>query len=168
MDKILVPVRGSPNCEIAIQHVVRLFQNNAALEVHLLNVQPPFRNDVTRFVRKRDLDSYYQEEAEKALRPSREQLDRVGVPYAVHVEVGDSARCITETARRLKCDHILLATARKNTLTRLVEDSVTNRVLELTSVPVEVIAGTDVSRWERYGIPAAVGAAVALVVAATA
>ncbi|MEJ8835628.1 HAD-IC family P-type ATPase [Ramlibacter sp. AN1133] len=166
MDTILVPVRGSANCDAAIQHAIRLFMNNTALQIHLLNVQPPFSSDVARFVRKRDRDSFYREQAAQALRASRERLDRFGIPYAVHVQVGDSARCITQTARRLRCDHILMATARKNTLTRLVEDSVTNRVLELTTVPVEVIAGEGVSNWERYGIPAAIGAALALFLAA--
>ncbi|MBL0394638.1 universal stress protein [Ramlibacter monticola] len=166
MDKILVPVRGTRNCEAAIQHVIRLFMNNTALEIHLLNVQPPFRIDVARFVRKRDRDGFHREEAEKALRSCRERLDRFGIPYAVHVQVGDSARCITQTAERLHCDHIVLATARKNTLTRLVEDSVTNRVMELTTVPVEVVAGQGVSNWERYGIPAAFAAVLALFLAA--
>jgi nucleotide-binding universal stress UspA family protein len=168
MQKVLVPVRGSPNCEVVIRHVIQEFMKNTAIEVHLLNVQPPFRTDVSRFVRKRARDGFYQEQAEKALRPCREQLDRFGVPYAVHVEVGDSARCITRCAERLHCDHILLGTARKNTLTRLVEDSVTNRVLELTHVPVEVIAGTGVSQWERWGIPAALAALAAVFLVAAA
>jgi Ca2+-transporting ATPase len=168
MQKVLVPVRGSPNCEVVIRHVIQEFMKNTSIEVHLLNVQPPFRTDVSRFVRKRARDGFYQEQAEKALRPCREQLDRFGVPYAVHVEVGDSARCITRCAERLHCDHILLGTARKNTLTRLVEDSVTNRVLELTHVPVEVIAGTGVSQWERWGIPAALAALAAVFLVAAA
>jgi nucleotide-binding universal stress UspA family protein len=168
MQKILVPVRGSPNCEVVIQHVVREFMKNSTMEVHLLNVQPPFRSDVARFVRKRERDGFHQEQAEIALRGCREKLDRFGVPYTVHVEVGDSAQCITRMAERLRCDHILLATARKNTLTRLVEDSVTNRVLELTNVPVEVISGKSVSQWERYGIPAAMAAVAAMLLAAVA
>jgi len=57
------------------------------------------------------------------------------------------------------------ATARKNSLTRLVESSVTDRVLELTPVPVEVIAGDSMSPWERYGIPAAIAAALGLALA---
>ena len=65
-------------------------------------------------------------------------------------------------ARKLQCDHIVLSTARKNSLTRMLEDSTTNRVLELTSVPVEVIAGDAVSRLERYGLPAGIGALLAL------
>jgi hypothetical protein len=35
-------------------------------------------------------------------------------------------------------------------------------------VPVEVIAGDAVSRWERYGIPAGVGGLIALLLAAAA
>ena len=59
-----------------------------------------------------------------------------------------------------------MSTARKNSLTRMLEDSVTNRVLELTSVPVEVIAGENISRLERYGLPAVIGAALAALVLA--
>jgi hypothetical protein len=45
----------------------------------------------------------------------------------------------------------------------MLEDSVTNKVLEATPVPVEVIAGDAVSAWERWGVPAAaVGAASGL------
>jgi len=93
-------------------------------------------------------------------------LDGFGIPHSSHSEVGERAKSITDTARRLRCDHIVMSTARKNSLTRLVGNSVTNRVLELMSVPVEVIAGDAVSKWERYGIPAALAAALALLLAA--
>ena len=166
MQKVLVPVGGTRGCDAVMQYVIREFMNNTAMEVHLLNVQARFRADVARFVSKRTRDSFYREEAEKALRTSRETLDRFGVPYATHWEVGDAAHCITESARRLHCDHIVLGTARMNSLTRLLENSITNRVLQLTSLPVEVIAGDTVSRWERYGIPAALGALLALFIAA--
>jgi hypothetical protein len=46
----------------------------------------------------------------------------------------------------------------------MLEDSVTNRVLELTPVPVELIAGEHVSKLERYGVPLGVGAALAALV----
>ena len=42
----------------------------------------------------------------------------------------------------------------------------TNRVLELTTVPVEVIAGDTISNLERYGIPAAIGMGAHMVLAA--
>jgi nucleotide-binding universal stress UspA family protein len=68
-------------------------------------------------------------------------LDKFSIPYAVHIESGDRAKMIIDAVRRLHCDEIVMATARKNSLTRLVESSATNRVLQLTPVPVEVIAG---------------------------
>jgi len=83
-------------------------------------------------------------------------LDGFSIPYSAHAEVGERAKTIADAARRLRCDHIVMSTARKNSLTRLVENSVTNKVIELTAVPVEVIAGDSVSKLERYGIPAAI------------
>jgi Ca2+-transporting ATPase len=164
--KTLIPVSGTPNCELAVRHVVKQFMNNTAMEVHLLNVQLPLPQYVARFLARAAVRSWHQDQAEKALAPVRKLLDGFGVPYTVHVEVGDKAECITALARRLRADHIVMATARKNSLTRWVESSVTNQVLELTTVPVEVLSGDGVSRWERYGIPAGLGALIAVLIAA--
>jgi nucleotide-binding universal stress UspA family protein len=117
-------------------------------------------------VSSRNRQDYHREEAEKALSPVRQMLDNLGIPYSVHVEVGENAKCIADAARRLHCDQIVMSAARKNSLTRWVENSVTNRVLELTPVPVELIAGNAVSKYERYGIPAALTALLGLLLAA--
>ncbi len=166
MNRVLVPVDGSRNSEFAVRHVVRQFMNNTAMEIHLLNVQAPLSSYITRFLSRKNVRDYHHDEAEKALRPARQILDGYGVPYAVHAELGERAECITAAAHRLHCDHIVMSAARKNSLTRLVENSTTNRVLELTPVPVEIIAGDSVSRWERYGIPAGLGTLLALLFAA--
>ena len=42
----------------------------------------------------------------------------------------------------------------------------THRLLETTPVPVEVIAGDAVSKWERWGLPAGVVGAGSLLVLA--
>ena len=168
MLKVLVPADGSPNSLHAIRHVVNQFMKSSAMEVHLLNVQPPFSRHISRFVSKKNRNDFHRDEGEKALQPIRQMLGNFGVPHAVHIEVGDKAKLIAEAARRLRCDQIVMSTARKNSLTRMIEDSTTNRVLELTSVPVEVIAGDAVSQWERWGIPAGVGTAFALVFLAAA
>jgi Ca2+-transporting ATPase len=164
--KVLLPVDGSRNCEFAVRHVIDQFMSNTAMEIHLLNIQPPFNKDVARFVSSRNRQDYHREEAEKALSPVRQMLDNFGIPYSVHVEVGENAKCIADAARRLHCDQIVMSAARKNSLTRWVENSVTNRVLELTPVPVELIAGNAVSKYERYGIPAALTALLGLLLAA--
>lgn len=165
MLKILIPVSGSRNCQFAVKHVIREFMNNTAMEIHLLNVQPPFSRDIARFFSGKTLHDYHHDESEKVLDPIREMFDKFSIPYSVHAEVGERAKAITDTAKRLHCHHIVMSTARKNSLTRLVENSVTNKVIAMSSVPVEVIAGDAVSTWERYGIPAGIGAALALMVA---
>ncbi len=162
MEKVLVPVDGSHNAHHAVRHVINEFRKNGLIEVHLLNVQTPFSKHVAQFVSRKSRDSYHRDEAAKALKPIRRMLDAANVAYSVHVEVGRKAEVITETARRLGCDHIVMATARKNSLTRMIEASVTNRVVELTTVPVEVIAGDAVSKVERFGIPIGIAGAIGL------
>jgi len=147
-------------------HVIKQFMENTAMEIHLLNVQPPFSRYIAQFASKRSRKDYHRDQAEKALSPIKQMLDGFSIPYSVHAEVGEKAKLIANAARRLRCDQIVMSTARKNSLTRLVENSVTNRVIELTTVPVEVIAGDAVSRWERYGIPAGLAAGMALLLAA--
>ena len=165
MTRILIPVGGTRNDTFALQHVIKRFMNNAAMEVHLVNVQRPFSAYVAQFTSARSRLDHHREQAQKALAPARAMLDQFAIPYAEHWEIGDKATKITETARRLRCDEIVMATARKNSLTRLVETSVTDRVVELTPVPVEVIAGDSMSNWERYGIPSAIAAAAAMALA---
>jgi len=166
MRKVLVPVDGSRNCRFAVMHVIKQFMENTAMEIHLLNVQPPFSRYIAQFASKRSRKDYHREQAEKALGPVKQMLDSFGIPYSAHAEVGEKAKLIANMARRLRCDQIVMGTARKNSLTRLLENSVTNKVIELTTVPVEVIAGDTVSRWERYGIPAGLAAGLALALAA--
>ena len=139
-----------------------------AMEIHLLNVQPPLLADIARFISRKNRADFHRDTGEKALQPMRDILDRAGVAYSVHIEVGNKSKLIAEAARRLHCDHIVMSTARKNSLTRMIEDSVTNKVLQLTTVPVEVIAGDAVSKLERYGIPAGIGVGLALLALAAA
>ncbi|SDI36543.1 YjbE family putative metal transport protein [Propionivibrio dicarboxylicus] len=168
MRKILVPIAGAENATLVVPHLIREFRANPALRIHLLNVQPRFSAYVTRFIGKTDLKEYTQSQGRAALAAAQKALDAADVPHTSHIEVGDKAAVIARMAEDLHCDHIVMSTARKNTLTRMVEDSVTNRVLELTTVPVEMIAGAPPSNIERYGIPAALASILGLVFLAAA
>ena len=164
MKCVLVPV-GDRNAEFAVQHVIRERMRNPTLEIHLLNVQRPFSRHVSQFVRRRWLEQFHRDEAERALAPARKLLARYSVPFSAHVQIGDRAHMIAAEARRLACDHIVMSTARSGSLTRMLEDSTTDRVLELTDIPVELVAGRRVSRFERYALPAGMASALALLIA---
>jgi YjbE family integral membrane protein len=159
--KLLVPVAGSPNDDYAIRQVISEFLKDASCEVHLLNVRTPLSRHIAQFLKSDVRDDFHSDEAEKALKRPRELLDEHRIPYAVHVRKGERARTIVDEAKRLGCDRIVMTTARKNSLTRMLEDSTTSKVLELTSVPVEIVAGSEISKFERFGIPLGVVAALA-------
>ena len=57
MLKILVPIDGSSNSLHAVRHVVKEFMRNPALEIHLLNVQAPFSQYISRFSSREDRDA---------------------------------------------------------------------------------------------------------------
>lgn len=170
MLRVLVPVDGSRNSLHAVRHVVDEYRRARELEVHLLNVQRPFSRHIANFVAAGDRAAFHRERSDKASLEARRLLDGMQVPYQVpyhtHFAVGERARVICHMARRLDCHHIVLGTARKSSLTRMLEDSVTSRVLQETSVPVQVVAGESVSKLERYGIPIGIGAGIGLLLLA--
>ena len=161
MLKVLIPVDGSDNSLQAVRHVVNRYMSHGGVEAHLLHVRPPFSRHVSQFSSRRNREAWHRELAEKALTPARDLLKKHGVPHATHIELGERAETIDRVAQRLKATQIVMGTARKNSLTRLLQDSVTARVLEIARVPVEVIAGAHVSKFEKYGLPAGIGAALA-------
>lgn len=162
---VLVPVDGSPSSLQAVRRIVRDYPNEGPLDLHLLTVRPIMSQYMTRFVSPQVLESWHREQARKALRASRSLLTQHGIAFVEHVEHGPSAEVIVATAKRLKCDLIVMGTARKNSLTRMLESSVTNEVLEQTSVPVEVVVGRTLPRLEQLGLSA--GALALLAVVAT-
>jgi nucleotide-binding universal stress UspA family protein len=158
MMKVLIPVDDSPNSLTAVRHALNRFMSGQPMEIHLLHVRKPLSRHVARFFGWRRRAAWHREEAEKRLAAARGMLEKFGVPYAAHVELADDkARAIHNAARRYGVDHILIATARASTITRMVRDAATNRLLDITHVPVEVVAGESISRLERFGVPVGVG-----------
>jgi YjbE family integral membrane protein len=153
---ILVPVDGSRNALGAVRHAIAEYRRDHALQVHLLNVQPRLSRHAARFVSRSDRERWLHDRADVAMAGAVALLTDAAVPHEVHRAIGQRAVEICRAARRLGVDRIVMGTARKNSLTRMLEDSVTHKVLEMTPVPVEIVAGDAVSKWERWGLPAGV------------
>ena len=156
MLKILVPVDGSEDALRAVRHAVTEYQRHHELELHLLNVQPRLSHHIGRFVSRHDREGWQQDRADAATARAVALLVQTGVPHHMHWAVGDRAAEICRTADRLGVHHIVMGSARRNSITRMLENSVTSQVLETTSVPVEVVPGDAISKWERWGVPAGV------------
>jgi len=166
MSVVLVPVSDLANSHGAVERVATEFPRNPGMQVHLLSVRKPLSRRVSSFVRRTLREDYHRERANAALAPARAILERHGIAFREHVRVGDPAILIADEAKRLGCDRIVMSTARRGSITRIVEDSTTERVLQLTTVPVELVVSDAVSPFERYGVPAAIVATLAAIVAA--
>lgn len=162
--RVLIPIDGSSYALQAVKHAVNRYRAMPGLELHLLHVRAPLSRHVAWFVNRRNREAWHRDMAERALRGARRILDAEKMAYALHVDLGPRAETIGREASRLKADKIVMGTARKNSLTRLIEDSISLRVLDTARVPVEIIAGNTTSTLERVGVSAGVAAAVAVIV----
>ena len=75
---------------------------------------------------------------------------------------GRTAAALAAYASKFDIDQIVIGTARKSPLLRLLTGSVTTRLIEVARVPVEVIAGSRPGLLARWGLPAGIGLGVAL------
>lgn len=152
--RVLVPIDGSRRSLEAVHAIARRCKEGACPEVHLVNVQHPLSRHVGAFLGRGDVAAWQQAQGEKALARAAALLARLGIAHARHVRVGSRARSIAQAAAELGCDRIVMATAPRNSLTRLVDDSVTEQVLHHTAVPVEVVPTPHRSPLEVLGYAA--------------
>jgi hypothetical protein len=63
---------------------------------------------------------------------------------------------------RLSVDRIVLGAARERSFTRLVENSVIEKVIDFSPVPVDLVVGKAVAPLERFGVPTGIATALGL------
>lgn len=141
MLKALLPIDGSDNSICAVRHAIKLVQDREPLEIHLLNVQPPFHGDVTSFVSKDAVQGFHLDEAHKAMKRACELLDEAGIPYKTHVYVGHAAEVIADCAKKLGCDKVIMGTHGRGTVTQLLMGSVSHKAIHHLdpSIPVTLV-----------------------------
>lgn len=161
MQKVLVAVDGSLNALEAVKQVGNEYRARGDFQVVLFNVQPRLTKHVMRFFSSAERVKFMAERAKTALAGAEAELKRLGVPYEAFFATGKRAESIADYAAKNGCARIVVGIARKNSFTRLLENSVTARLLSVTPVPVQIVAGEHASRWERLGLPIGVGSAIA-------
>ena len=140
MLKILVPVDGSETANRAVAHVIKLYRNDAQVDIHLLNVQIPIDSGHARlFVSADELEDYHREEGIAALAGARRLLDEAGVPYTHHIAVGHVADTIIRYANERGIDKIVLGSHGRTALLQVLLGSVAQEVLKRSKVPVTLV-----------------------------
>jgi len=142
MKRVLIPVDGS---ECALRGVALVISKRALylspddLEIHLINVQAPFSNDISRFVSHEQTTAFHRQESEQALQGARQVLDAAGIKYRCHIKVGNIAETITALATSLQCDQIVMGTHGRGAFKEFVMGSIPLKVLTLSEIPVLLI-----------------------------
>ena len=143
MLKILVPVDGSENANLAVDHLLKLRNGSGELDIHLLNVQIPIDSGHARlFVSHDDLEDYHRDEGLAALAAARRLLDDAGVRYTHHIAVGHVADTIIRYASERGFDKIVMGTHGRGGLMQALLGSVAHEVLERSAIPVTLVKPT--------------------------
>ena len=139
MQRALLAVSGSTCSLSAVRHVIRLVRYGEHLELHLLNVQPPFRLNVSMFVGAATIRDFHQEQGIRALAEARSLLDAAGIACTSHVVVGRVAEAIAETAKRLRCDKVIMGTRGYSAATRFLLGSISHETIRRMDPRIPVI-----------------------------
>lgn len=166
MNTVLIPVDASSNTMMALKHAVNTYGRDSQTKFHICNVQPRLNRHIGKFLSKQNVDEWQEERAKSAAKSASDFLEKAGVNFAFSYASGDKGEALRDEAVRLGCSRIVIGSAKKNTLSRLFENSTTAKLLEISDIPVEVVTNKTLPLWERWGIPAlGAGAATALMAA---
>ena len=136
----LIPVDGSPTALKAIAWVtLHSGDLRESPVIHLINVQPALPRDISRFINADEIRDYHREEGQKALASAKERLLATGLTPHLHVTVGECAETITDFARQLDCDQIILGTRGHTGIGGTLLGSVAAKVTHLSLTPVLLI-----------------------------
>jgi nucleotide-binding universal stress UspA family protein len=139
--RFLLAVDGSDGSVRTVDHVIELLGwYRPPVEIELLNVQLPILSgNVKTFVRRDQLEEYYRDEGQAALKVARERLDRAGVNYTPHIGIGAPAEVIVEYAKKLRCQQVCIGTRGLGSVAGLLLGSVATKVIHLAPCPVLLV-----------------------------
>jgi nucleotide-binding universal stress UspA family protein len=127
----LVAVDGSDNALRAVAHAARQAAAMKAIALHLVHVQPWLSKEAAEV-----------ELAQRALSATalvRETLSAAGLPWRLHVALGDPAEHINACAEQLHATNVIIGSRGLNVVESLLFGSVAYKVLHLSTIPVTVV-----------------------------
>lgn len=128
----LIAVDGSDNALRAVAHAAAQAAFMSACALHLIHVQP--------WLAKEAAEAELAPRALGATARARATLDAAGLPWRLHVTLGDAAERIAERAVELQVSTIVMGSRGLNEVAGVLFGSVTGKVLHHSAVPVLVVA----------------------------
>lgn len=127
----LVAVGSSDNALRALVHAAREAAAMTACALHLVHVQP--------WLSKEAAEAELAHRALGATVRERTLLDAQGLPWRLHVALGDPAERILERAATLNCTGIVIGSRGLNVVESLLFGSVAYKVMHRSPLPVKVV-----------------------------
>jgi len=127
----LVAVDGSDNALRALTHAADQAARMNACALHLVQVQP--------WLAKEAADAELANRALGATARARALLDAHGLPWRLHVAMGDPAERIIDKAVQLQAATIVIGSRGLNAVESLLFGSVASKVMHLSQVPMMVV-----------------------------
>ena len=142
MKSVLLPIDGSECSLRGIDLIIAKrarYANPNELGIHLVNVQPPLPQDVTRFASHQQVSDFHREESDRQTATARQRLEAANVPYAFHHRVGHVAEEIVALSQTLGCDQIVMGTHGRSAFAEFLMGSVTAKVIHLSKIPILLV-----------------------------
>ncbi|MEO5336524.1 MAG: universal stress protein [Magnetospirillum sp. WYHS-4] len=141
MQKILVAVDGSKSAKKAVEFAIDLVQGGKKdAKLYLLTVQPPITfGNIKKFVKKKALEGYYEDQGKDALKEARDLAEKEKIDFSAHIKVGPVAEAIVDFAKDKDCALIVVGTRGLGKLAGMLVGSVAMRVVHLSAVPVALV-----------------------------
>ena len=164
--RILIPLDGSRTSLMGVREARRLAASHPHCEIHLLNVQPSLNRHMARFLSRDSVMKAAAVRAKAVTAQACQALIRDGFSAVQALRVGPVAASIAGYVREAGIDQIVVAAQKKNLLARLCTGSVVNRIIGAVDRPVAVVSAGSAGLFERWVLPAGIGAGLTALVLA--
>jgi nucleotide-binding universal stress UspA family protein len=142
MNTILVAIDGSDNAMRALEEALKVFATDA-LHIHLLTVAEVIQMNEVLFkdtsTGMHQIEDEHKAACQKLLEPATRKLAQAGISHDAHIEIGQPAQTIVETASKYHCGMIVVGTRGNGAIRSIVVGSVANKVVHLSRVPVLLV-----------------------------
>jgi nucleotide-binding universal stress UspA family protein len=141
MQKILVPVDGSPASQRAVHFVISSINALPGARIQLINVQEPAPAEIVleAGLAPEQWQAEYEKSGRAAMADACKALEQAGIAYTATVAVGNAADQIAAHAREAGCTLIVMGTRGLGAFASIVLGSVATRVVHAVDCPVTLV-----------------------------
>jgi nucleotide-binding universal stress UspA family protein len=139
--KIFVPMDGSDCAERALRHAIALAKRIGDASIHVVHAHdaPVLYGEIAVYVPRDEMERLQREQSERHLARAEAVLKTAGVPFQKEVLIGPIAQALTERAKALGCDAIVMGTHGMTALGKFLIGSTATKVVHLSEIPVTLV-----------------------------